>query len=34
MNESDIADDSLTSISLKEQTPVWVFRTFFLLKKL
>jgi hypothetical protein len=22
MNESDIADDSLTSISLKEQTPV------------
>jgi hypothetical protein len=34
MNESDIADDSLTSISLKEQTPVSVFRTFFLLKKL
>ncbi len=33
MNESNIADDGFTSISLKERTPVSVFRTFFLLKK-
>ncbi len=29
MNESNIADDGFTSISLKERTPVSVFRTFF-----
>jgi hypothetical protein len=28
MNESNIADDSFTSITLKERTPVSVFRTF------
>ena len=29
MNESNIADGGFTSISLKERTPVSVFRTFF-----
>jgi hypothetical protein len=29
MNENNIADGGFTSISLKERTPVSVFRTFF-----